>query len=233
MNTALPSNAPNPKPGLQEAIQQAWQPPLLRGLAKVSSWIFHPIFISLYVTYFLVFWHPRFFSGFSTEARGRVLLLIALNAVFFPLVTVLLLRGLKFIESIYLRTQRDRIIPYVASMIFFFWTQYVLREQTQIPRVLVAFMFGVFAASAASLIANIYQKVSMHTVGVGGLVGIMATIAWRNPESMPLPLAIAVLIAGWIGTSRLLISDHTTSEIRLGYFIGFVCQLIGAVMFTW
>lgn len=218
---------------MQQAIQSAMHPPVLRLLAKFSSWIFHPIFVPLYVTWFLVYVHPSFFAGFSMESRNRVLMLIALNAVFFPLVTVLLLRALKFIDSIYLRTQRDRIIPYVASMTFFFWTQYVLREQTLIPRVLVSFMFGVFIASAASLIANIYQKVSMHTVGMGGLVGILVVIAWRNPESIPVPLAIATIIAGWIGTARLLVSDHTSSEIRLGYLIGFVCQLAGAVMFSW
>ena len=218
---------------IQQAIQAAMHPPALRIIARISSWIFHPIFIPLYVTWLLVFVHPSFFAGFSTESRTRVIMLIALNAVFFPLVTVLLLRALKFIDSIYLRTQRDRIIPYVASMTFFFWTQYVLREQTLIPRVLVSFMFGVFMASAASLIANIYQKVSMHTVGMGGLVGILVVIAWRNPESIPVPLAIATIIAGWIGTARLLVSDHSSSEIRLGYLIGFVCQLAGAVMFSW
>lgn len=218
---------------MQQAIQSAMHPPVLRLLAKFSSWIFHPIFVPLYVTWFLVYVHPSFFAGFSMESRNRVLMLIALNAVFFPLVTVLLLRALKFIDSIYLRTQRDRIIPYVASMTFFFWTQYVLREQTLIPRVLVSFMFGVFIASAASLIANIYQKVSMHTVGMGGLVGILVVIAWRNPESIPVPLAIATIIAGWIGTARLLVSDHSSSEIRLGYLIGFACQLAGAVMFSW
>ena len=49
----------------------------------------------------------------------------------FPLVTVLLAKGLGFIDSVYLKTQRDRIIPYIACEIYYFWIAYVLRHQAE------------------------------------------------------------------------------------------------------
>ncbi len=210
--------------------QPATQPLVLRLLGHFFSYVFHPLFIPLLVTWFLCFVHPSYFAGYSSPGKIRVLLLVALNTIAFPGVTVLLLKGVGFIDSIFLRTQKDRIIPYIASMTFFFWAQYALREQPEIPRILVAFMFGVFIASAAGLIANIYFKISMHGIGMGGLVGIALVVMQQNTMLMTWPLSAALLIAGLVCTSRLLVSDHSNKEIYSGLVIGLLCQLIGAAI---
>ena len=200
----------------------------VRFFAHLFSYIFHPLFIPFYVCWFLEFIHPSYFSGFSEAGKKRVLLMVSLNAIAFPAITVLLLKGLGFIDSFFLRTQRDRIIPYIASMTFFFWAQYALREQPEIPRILVAFMFGVFISSAAALMANIYFKISMHAIGMGGLVGICFVIMQQNTMLMTWPLSAAILIGGLVCTSRFIVSDHTPKDIYSGLLIGFICQLIGA-----
>lgn len=201
-----------------------------RFFAQLFSYVFHPLFIPLYVTFFLAFIHPSYFSGFSVLGKKKVMILVGINAVAFPAITVFLLKSLGFIESIFLKTQKDRIIPYIASMTFFFWTQYVLREQTHIPRILVAFMFGVFISSSAALIANIYYKISMHGIGMGGLVGLFLVIMQQNTMLMTWPLAIVLLIAGLVCTSRMIVSDHRPKEIYAGLLVGFVCQFIGAAI---
>jgi hypothetical protein len=206
------------------------QPVAVRFFAHLFSYIFHPLFIPFYVSWFIAFVHPSYFSGFGLAEKKRVLAMVTLNVIAFPFITVVLLKALGFIDSFFLRTQKDRIIPYIASMTFFFWAQYALREQQEIPRILVAFMFGVFIASAAALIANIYFKISMHAVGMGGLTGIFYVIMQQNTMLMTWPLSAALLIAGLVCTSRLIVSDHTSKEIYRGLFAGFICQLIGAVI---
>ena len=204
--------------------------PLVRFFAHLFSYVFHPLFIPLYVTCFLAFIHPSYFTGFSVTGKKKVLLLVAINAFAFPAITVLLLRGLGFIDSLFLKTQRDRIIPYIASGTFFFWTQYVLREQSYIPRILVAFMFGVFISSSAALIANIYYKISMHAIGMGGLVGLFLVIMQQNTMLMSWPLSLAFLLAGLVCTSRMIVSDHRPKEIYAGLMVGLICQFVGAAI---
>ena len=206
------------------------QPLGVRFFAHLLSYIFHPLFIPLYVCWFLAFLHPSYFSGFSAAGKTRILLMVTINAVFFPLVTVLLLKALGFIESFVVPTQKDRILLYISSMVFFFWAQYSLREQPEVPRILVAFMFGVFISSAAALMANIYFKISMHAIGMGGLTGIAFVIMQQNTMLMTWPLSAALLIAGMVCTSRLIVSDHTPKEIYSGLLVGFLCQLIGAAI---
>ncbi|MEP7106330.1 MAG: hypothetical protein ABI760_00080 [Ferruginibacter sp.] len=203
---------------------------VIRFFAHLFSYVFHPLFIPLYVTWFLAFIHPGYFSGFSVLGKKRLLVLVAINAVAFPAITIILLKGLGFIHSIFLKTQKDRIIPYIASMTFFFWTQYVLREQNYVPRILVAFMFGVFISCSAALIANIYYKISMHAIGMGGLVGLFLVIMQQDTMLMTWPLSLAFLLAGLVCTSRMIVSDHRPKEIYAGLMVGMVCQFVGAII---
>jgi hypothetical protein len=205
-------------------------PAVIRALAHLFSYVFHPLFVPLYVVYFLVYIHPSYLSGFNDREKIQVLMIVVLNAVFFPLVSVLLLKGVGFINSIFLRTQKDRIIPYITSSIFFFWTYHVFRQQQQFPSVFPSFFFGVLIASSAALLANIYLKISMHAIGMGGLLGLFLIIMLYNTMLMTWPLCIAVLITGLVCTSRLIVSNHTPKEIYWGLFLGLLCQLVAALV---
>lgn len=214
-----------------EVIERNNQPVVVRFFAHFFSYIFHPLFIPLYVTWFLVFVHTSYFAGYGYGQKLFMLARIALNMVFFPLVTVLLLKGLGFISSVYLRTQKDRIIPYIASGIFFFWAYLVFRNQPEVPSILTSFTFAVFLSSSAALIANIYFKISMHAIGMGGVLGLFIIIMQQNDFLMTVPLSIAFLITGIVCTSRLIVSDHTAKEIFTGLLLGIICQLLAAGMY--
>lgn len=154
--------------------------------------------------------------------------MVFLNMVIFPGITVLLLKGVGFIDSVFLNSQKDRIIPYIAAGIFYFWMYLVFHNQIEIPSILTAFTFGVFISSSAALLANIYFKISMHAVGVGGLMGLMIVSLYTNPAPLSLPLMVAILIAGIVCTSRLIVSDHSAKEIYAGLICGLICQFVAA-----
>ncbi len=207
-------------------------PPSINGFTKLFaglfSYLLHPVFIPLYVTSFLLYIHPYAFVGFSDHNRSNTLLIITLNLVFFPLLSVLLLKAVGFIDSIFLITQKDRIIPYIASGIFFFWTYTVFKEQHSYPIILVVYIFGIFLASSFALLANIYCKVSMHTIGMGGWLGLFLILMYTNSMLMTWPLCIVFILSGLAGTARLLAKSHNNFELYLGYVIGIASQLIAA-----
>ena len=154
----------------------------------------------------------------------------ALNTVFYPAFSVLLMKGLGFINSIFIPTQKERIAPYLSSMIFYFWTAWVYFKFTpQLGSAIPSFMTGVFLTTVAALLQNIYFKISMHTMGVGGLIGFFLVIMNSNSMLMTWPLCIALLIGGLVCTSRLIVSDHHPREIYLGLLTGMLCQFAAAI----
>ena len=207
------------------ALQTSKDNSIVHTIAKIISVLFHPLFVPIYFVWFLLFIHPLAFIGFSSLQKFQTLVIVGINLTIFPLVSVLLLKALGFIESIYLKTQKDRIIPYIACGIFFFWAFTVFKEQTKYPIVLVVFILGIFLASSAALLANIYFKVSMHAIGVGGLLGIFAVLFYNNNLSMSWPLALVLIISGMVCTARLLLNTHTPRDIYVGLLIGIATQI--------
>ncbi len=221
MNNAIASHdlIKEDKPGIAARI-----------FGNFFSYLFHPVFVPLYIIFFLLYIHPFAFSGFSDQEKKQTVLIILLNLVIFPLITVLLLKAVGFIDSLYLRTQKDRIIPYIASGIFFFWGYTVFKEQPQYPPVLTAFILGIFLASSAALLANIYFKVSMHAIGMGGWLGFFLLLFYRNSMLMTWPLCLALLVTGLVCSSRLLLRSHEQKDIYGGLLIGMITQWVAAVV---
>jgi nitrate reductase NapE component len=194
--------------------------------SEIFSIFFHPVFIPLYVVGFLLYIHPTAFTGFSEASKRQVMVIITLNAVLFPLLSVLLLKALGFIQSIRMHVPKDRIIPLIAAGIFLFWTYTVFKEQSAFPSVLKIFFFGVFLASSLALIVNTYSKVSLHAIGMGGWMGIFLVVMNQQTMLMTWPLAVVILLTGLVCSARLIRNHHTPFEVVLGIAIGLLTQFI-------
>jgi hypothetical protein len=142
-------------------------------------------------------------------------------------VSVLLLKGLNLISSIKLKNRKDRIIPFIVCNIWYFWIWYVWRGLPGAPHYLIVFALSVFLASSIGLLANIYLKISMHGIAMGTATAFLCLLAF-DPSSpnITLYLALTMLFAGMVGTSRLLLSEHTPGEYYLGLAAGTVAVII-------
>ena len=136
------------KPGISPLNQQ---PAFLKVVASFISWVFHPIFIPVYVLILLLQVQPHLFVGMSPLKRIFTIIQFGVMYAFFPVVTALLLKALGFIETIFMKTQKDRIIPYVICMIYYFWVWYVIKNQRVYPDELVQFSLAIFITSVMGL----------------------------------------------------------------------------------
>lgn len=209
------------------AAQKVSFHPAMRVAARVISYVFHPLFIPVYISWFLMYISPVF-PAFSAVDKGLLLIRFLVMYTVFPLVTVLLAKGLGFIQSIYLKTQKDRIIPYVACGVYYFWMWYVLRNQPQFPSYLIMLSLAIFLSSSIALIANSFMKVSMHAISQGVMICFILLVAFRTDINFGPYIAIAFLIAGMVATARLINDDHHPVEVYAGLIIGIVGQLIAA-----
>jgi hypothetical protein len=201
------------------------QPAPLRTTAKVLSYIFHPLFIPLYVAVVLLWLHPLNSLLLGHQQRVMMLAAIFLSTTFFPGFSIFLLWRLKFIDNMYMRNQKERIIPYVISMFFYFWIYYVSRNLDYFPLSLRQFLMGVFLSGASALFANIYTKISMHGIAMGGIVGFGILQQMADAHWMPMWTHVAIIIAGAVCTARLILNEHKPVDVYAGFFTGVLCQV--------
>lgn len=205
--------------------------PVMRSLAQVISYLTHPLFIPLLVTFLVLESIPEYMVAFKTISKrfafDMLYFRVAIISIGFPVLTLLLAKALKFVSSVYMNTQRDRIIPYVAMITYYFWAFYTFLQEGRAPRFYTAFFLGIFLSVCISFISNNFIKTSMHTVGWGGVIGFLLSLMWGMHMNVTVPLVITFFIAAVVATARMVLDAHTPREIYLGFLIGIVSQLAG------
>jgi hypothetical protein len=198
--------------------------------AKVAAYLFHPLFVPTYFFAFLMYAYPYEFAGITEWQLKLRLFSVFWLTVFFPSFAVFLLWRLKFSSGILLRTQKERIVPYIITMFFYWWMYYLSRNFTDQPEVLKFFFMGIFVTTVFGLILNNYYKISMHAMGGGGLATAIVLSSFYYQTANGVAIAIALAFAGIICTARLITNNHTVKEIYAGLLVAVVSQ-VGAYLF--
>ena len=198
----------------------------VRIAAHIISVVFHPLFITSYISAFLIYVHPYVFSGVPDSGKFFKMTHVVFTTAFIPVFAVFLMWRLKLVESFYLRTQKDRIIPLIIATIMYFWTMYVSIKVPDSPELFSILLKGSFIAVCVTWFFNIFIKISMHAVAMGAALTFFTYFSFNDSEASGLYLAIVVLIAGLVLTARMIVSDHTTKEIYVGLFLGCLAQLV-------
>lgn len=124
-------------------------------------------------------------------------------------------------------TAKERTIPLMTSMIFYFWISHVFNSMpgVTVPLIFKVLFLGNLWGIVALFMVNIFTKISMHTAAAGGMIGIILVLMKLSPVNMTLPLFVAIAVAGVIGTARMILGAHQRGDIWLGYIIGILVQL--------
>ncbi|MBS0025766.1 hypothetical protein ACTJJ0_09435 [Chitinophaga sp. 22321] len=203
--------------------------PAMRSLAQAISYLTHPLFIPLLVTFLVLESIPEYMVAFKVQSKrfafDMLYFRVAIISIGFPVLTLLLAKTLKFVSSIYMKTQRDRIIPYVAMITYYFWAFYTFQQEGAAPKFYTAFFLGIFLSISISFVSNNFIKTSMHTVGWGGVIGFLFSLMWGMHMNVTTPLVITIFIAAIVATARMVLEAHTPREIYIGFFIGIISQL--------
>ena len=201
------------------------QPKVVKYVAHLLSYVLHPLFIPTYFFLFLMQVLPFEFVGITEWQLKMRLFSVAWLTAFFPAFAVFLLWRLKLSDSIFLRTQKERIIPYVITMFFYWWMYYLSRNFTDQPIALKFFYLGIFVASAIGMTVNNFMKVSLHAMGIAGLTTSVILVSVFYPVNNAVWVLLAILLTALVISARLVVSDHTKKELVVGLFIGVFTQV--------
>ncbi len=197
----------------------------VRIVATILSYIFHPVLMPTLMMVILYWLSPVSFAGINSASFGKLMLPIIINTLVFPIVATFLVKGVGFIDSIHMRSSKDRIIPLIITMVFYFWANNVFSNLEGVPLIAHVLTLGSFWGIIAIFMINIFTKVSMHTTAAGGVIGILCVLMLLSPVNLVAAFFVAILIAGITGTARMILGAHQPGDIWLGYIVGIVVQL--------
>ncbi len=155
--------------------------------------------------------------GEFLEMKGRLFLLgITFICTFiFPLSFVAILRKMGKVSSFSMRERRERILPLLFGA-FMCYINYNFFEKAiawlpVFPKLLGWLCLFLIVLAFITL----FWKISLHLSAAGGLLGILIHFSLYPWLTM-----LMVLIVGLIGTSRLWLKAHNSSQIYVGFLFG-------------
>lgn len=195
----------------------------MNKLATLLSTVFHPLLmptygiaIALYTSYMRIF---------GDRLLGIVIVGVLLTTCILPSLGIYILYKLGHISDFRLHERTERTIPYLINFACYV-ACYLYLYRFGIPSWIIAFIAGAIVALIISLFINRYWKISAHMVAAGSMVTLVFLMSFYGLMLTPyiLPLQIAsVLLAGVIGSSRILLKRHTLGQVGAGFALGILC----------
>lgn len=117
------------------------------------------------------------------------------------------------------------MVPYVISIMCYFSCVYFM-ERMHIPHFMGSIVIAALVIQIVCAVANAWWKISIHTAAIGGVAGALfsfAEIFGFNPVWW---LCVVFLLAGVLGSSRMMLRQNSLSQVVGGFCIGAVCSAV-------
>lgn len=192
---------------------------ILTVTARIASFLFHPLLIPT-LGFLLLFNSGFYFTMLPWSVKEFMLLVVFLSTCVLPALSIGLLA---FSPKFDLRMEKntDRILPLIFSSIFYY-IGYLILQRLPIYPVYNFFLIASILVQIALLFISLGWKISTHSAAIGGLLGGFFALSFRLEENPVMMLIILILIAGIVGTSRLILQKHTSWQVYSGFLLGFL-----------
>lgn len=190
----------------------------------VISTLFHPVFINIASLLLLFTLFPSL-AAMSYQSKSTVISVIVSLTAIIPLVLVGLLKITNSITSIQMEDKKDRKWPYIATVMGYIFSFYLLHKVGVSSILLKYLLAGIGIVVSISLI-NYFWKISVHMASMGALLGLLVIANFDNYIDLRLMIAGIVLISGIVASARLFANAHNILQIISGFALGFAWMLV-------
>ena len=180
------------------------------------SVVLHPVFAA---TFGLLLIMSQIMPGLASSQLMLTLYCLAYT-VAMPVVFILFARMLGFVTDLKMKHRRERLFALAITAASVYGFSHILGNWNA-PALMRVFVLATAIALVVATILAIFTRISLHTIGWGGLTALVSYLSFANPD-LSLSLAVTVLVSGIVATARLHLNEHTPSQVYLGFIVGFL-----------
>lgn len=196
--------------------------------AKVLSVLFTPFYLP--ILGLLILFIFSYLSLLPLTYKLFLLLMFYLFTVFLPTALIRFYRRYQGWTLIELGSRERRAIPYVIS-IFSYLLCYYIMAATHVPHFMGSILIAALVIQVACAIINLFIKISTHTAAIGGVTGALLAFSVIFSFNPVWWLCIVLLLAGMVGTRRMILRQHSLRQVVLGYLAGVACSFVSVLLF--
>lgn len=197
--------------------------------AQIYSAVFSPFYAPMWA--FLWLFLFSYLRLWPWNYKGFILSVVLMFTIIVPRLTIEIFRRLSGWTHWQLSHREHRHMPYfitiasyIACVLIFMQLNTALFMRGMILAMLIT---GMLCA-----LINAWWKVSTHMAGMGGLFGTVIAFSYLFFFNPLMPMCTLLIMSGIMGTSRMILRQHTLPQVVTGFLIGTACALT-FILFVW
>ena len=127
-------------------------------------------------------------------------------------------------------SKERRVIPYVISIVSYLLCYYIM-VAAHVPHFLGTILIASLVIQVVCALVNLFVKISTHTAAIGGVTGALLAFSLIFGFNPVWWLCVVLLIAGLLGTCRMILRQHSLHQVVIGYLVGVVCAFVAVLVF--
>ena len=192
-------------------------------VARVTSIVFTPFSIPFLA--FLVLFLFSYLRIMPILYKGIVLGIVYCFTILTPTITIFLFRKINGFARQELSERKKRYVPILLTIISYVFCLLMMRK-LNIPWYMTGIIFVSLVISIICILVNLKWKLSEHMAGMGGIIGGLVSFSALFSYNPVVWLCLFILIAGILGSARIVLGHHTLGEVLSGFVVGLVCSFL-------
>ena len=193
-------------------------------LTQLISIILHPIFMPLIALHLTLIVVP---SLAFTLSQNLVLIycIVIFCTIILPLISIFWLIQKGRVSSLEMSNHKERSLPLVKTVIWMSVGYYLLENALFYTPILKAELLGAIIIILVAAIISKFWKISLHLLGIGGLVGVFIALQVIHGALLYL-LILFILLSGILAVARIKQKAHNYAQVYAGFIVGLSVELI-------
>ena len=192
-------------------------------VARITSIVFTPFSIPFLA--FLVLFLFSYLRIMPVLYKGIVLGIVYCFTILTPTITIFLFRKINGFARQELSERKKRYVPILLTIISYVFCLLMMRK-LNIPWYMTGIIFVSLVISIICILVNLKWKLSEHMAGMGGIIGGLVSFSALFSYNPVVWLCLFILIAGILGSARIVLGHHTLGEVLSGFVVGLVCSFL-------
>ena len=191
--------------------------------ARVISAIFTPFSIPFLA--FLILFLFSYLRIMPIQYKLIVLGVVYCFTILMPTLTIFLFRKINGFSPEDLGERKRRFMPFLLTITSYVFCL-VMMHRLNIPWYMTGIILAALIMMVICIVVNLKWKLSEHMAGVGAIVGGLVSFSALFGYNPVWWLCLFLLIAGVLGTARIILQHHTLGEVLVGFAVGLICSLL-------
>ena len=191
--------------------------------ARVISAIFTP-FSSPFLAFLILFLFS-YLRIMPIQYKLIVLGVVYCFTILMPTLTIFLFRKINGFSPEDLGERKRRFMPFLLTITSYVFCL-VMMHRLNIPWYMTGIILAALIMMVICIVVNLKWKLSEHMAGIGTIVGGLVSFSALFGYNPVWWLCLFILIAGVLGTARIILQHHTLGEVLVGFAVGLICSLL-------